>query len=411
MVKKRDMPPKSVQEMKDRENRLPTGVEGSNVPDDFSIPASAIEDVDRALFNLFEKRLRLTVNAGQQQLNVPTIFAGGERVFMLKGNHPPHDKAGAFILPIVSIKRTGIDQSRPGLISGRGMGQSTGDLVIRKRLSSRDPRYQSMLNPLNIQNQDNVASPKNVSSDIEPIGSIAGRVASRRGAHPTFNTWTGELLAPSLGNNIFEIITMPFPHFYTAIYEITFWTQYVQHMNSILERFMTSYDAQGNQFRLDTDKGYWYVAYVDDSISSADNFNDYTDDERFVRYRMTCRVPAYLHGAERHGSGNPFRSFLSAPQISFQIVAGGPPIPNNAASPGGSGDIDKFTLRDVDLLDKRGDHIDDERTTTERVPQIVHDPFGDNSRTRYVRVLSRNQRKGETVMSSRILDVIDDVEF
>ena len=38
-------------------NRLPTGLEGQNIPDDFMIPACSVEDVDRAVFNLFEKGL------------------------------------------------------------------------------------------------------------------------------------------------------------------------------------------------------------------------------------------------------------------------------------------------------------------------------------------------------------------
>lgn len=402
---------RSVQDVKDSQGKLPTGVEGANVPAGFSLPPSRIEDVDRAVFELFEKRLKAEVRSGQKVIPVDVLFAGGERAFLVKGNHPPRDKAGAFILPIISIRRTGLDQSKPGIIPGRGMGQNTGDVIIKRRLSSRDPRYQSLVNSLGLKNQDNVASPSNRAGDVDPVGSQPGRVATRRIQAPGFNTWTGELLAPELGNNIFEIITIPFPQFYTALYEVVIWTQYVQHMNSILERIMTSYDAQGNQFRLDTDKGYWYVAYVDDTIDSSDNFNDYTDDERFVKYKFTIKVPAYLHGAERHGSGVPLRSYLSAPQISFQLIEGVPGSPTAPEAPVGSGDVDKFTLSDVQVLDKRGDPVEDERQDVQHVDEYVPDPFGGPGRTRLVKVLSRNPRKGETVMSNRVFKVIDDVNL
>jgi hypothetical protein len=400
---KKKIPSKSVHDVIDHAGSLPTGVEGSNVPAGFSIPASKIEDVDRAVFNLFEKRLKMEINVNQKVIPVPTIFAGGERVFLVKSGRPPRDRTGVFILPIISIHRTGLDQSKSGPISGRGLGQDTGDLIIKKRLSNRDPRYQALINPLGLHNQDNVASINNRSRP--------GAVATRRAQQPSFNTWTGELMTPQLGNNIFEIITMPFPHFYTALYEVTFWTQYVQHMNSMLEKLMTSYDAQGNQFKLETDKGYWYVAYVDDTFNSADNFNDYTEEERFVKYTFTIRVPAYLHGAEAHGSGVPFRSFLSAPQISFQLIGGGPPIPQRTDAPVGSGDIDRFILDDVQRLDKRGTRVDDERQVTERVEEFVVDPFGGQGKKRAVRVLSRNRRKGETVISKRNFGVFDDVNF
>lgn len=402
-------PAKDVQTLADRMGKLPTGVENNNVPEAFSIPAATIEDVDRAVFDLFEKRLKMEVKSGQTAIPVPTIFAGGERAFIIKGNRPPRDKTGAFILPIVSIRRNGLDQSKPGVISGRGLGQSTGDLIIKKRLSSRDPRYQSLVNSLGLEHQDNVASPNNRNSQTNPMGSHAGTVATRRFQRPSFNTWTGELMAPDLGNNIFEVITMPFPHFYTALYEITFWTQYVQHMNSLLERLMTSYDAQGNQFKLETEKGFWFVAYVDDDINSADNFTDYTEEERFVRYKFTLKVPAYLHGGERHGSGTPFRSFLSAPQISFQLIGGGPPVNEKVESPAGTGNIDKFILSDIKQLDKRGNAIESERQVVEHVEQFEQDPFGGPGKTRLVKVLSRNHTKGETVMSKRILGIIDDV--
>ncbi len=413
MVKRKDTKASTIQQIEDRAGALPTGVEGANVPSDFSIAPVAITDVDRAVFKLFDKTLRLQTKINQETIDVPAIFAGGERVFLVKRNSPPRDKVGAFILPIVSIKRTGIEQSKIGSIPGRGMGQNTGDIVIKKRLSSKDAKYQSLINKLNIQNQDNVASIENRAGTTNPVGSRLGRVATRRVQKSSFNTWTGEMMAPDLGRNIFEIITMPFPHFYTAMYEITFWTQYTQHMNQMLERFMTSYDAQGNQIRLDANNGYWFVAYVDDDVNSDDNFNDYTEDERFVKYRFNLRVPAYMHGAERNGSGIPVRSFLSAPQISFQLLGGGPPEPEAKTAPVGSGDINKFALSDINVLDKRGNQVLDTRQTTEKVNQFVADPFGDGStgKNRLVRVITRNQRKGETVMSSRIFGVFDDINL
>lgn len=403
-------PAKSIQDIEDRRGSLPTGVEGANAPDGFEIPASTIEDVDRAVFDLFEKRLKLHVTVKDASIPVSTIFAGGERVFLVKGNHPPKDRSGTFILPIVTIRRSSIEQSKPGVISGRGMGQSSGDLVIRKRLSSRDAQYQNLLNKLNLKNQSNVASDMNLAGDSDPAGSRVGTVATRRARPSSFNTVTGELLEPDLGNNIYEIITMPFPQFYTAMYEITFWTQYIQHMNSLIERFMTSYDAQGNQFRIESDKGYWYVAYVDDELTSDDNFSDYTEDERFVKCKLTMRVPAYLHGGERYGVEKPFRSFLSAPQITFEIIGGQAPSPRPVTAPVGSGNVDKFVLSDVQELDRRGNPVEQTRPTVDRVAVSVRDPFAPGGqRTRYLKVLSRNNRKGESVIAGRLHTIIDEV--
>ena len=57
--------------------RIPTGYEGTNIPEDFSIPECTIEDVDRALFNLFDEDLMFTVEQSNEQKKVPVIFATG----------------------------------------------------------------------------------------------------------------------------------------------------------------------------------------------------------------------------------------------------------------------------------------------------------------------------------------------
>ena len=49
MSTKRHIPP--------GQNNEPMGFEGNDVPNDISIPSCTIEDVDRAVFNLFEERV------------------------------------------------------------------------------------------------------------------------------------------------------------------------------------------------------------------------------------------------------------------------------------------------------------------------------------------------------------------
>lgn len=402
---------RDVQTAADRAGRLPTGVEGQNVPTDFSIPPVGLTDVDRAVFDLFDKRLAMQVTAKGQTQKVDVLLAGGERFALAKRNRPVRDKNGAVILPLVAIRRTGLDQSALGPIPGRGMPTDTGDLVIRRRIAREDPQYQSLINKLRLKNQDNVAGPDNMGGDTAPQGSDPGTVASRRYQPKSFNTVTGELLAPDLGKNIFEVITIPFPHFYAAMYEVTFWAQYTKHMNQMVERFMSGYDAQRNQYRLDTPKGYWFVAYVDDNFKSDDNFEDYSNDERIVKVTFSITVPAYMHAMKNPGDPVPFRRFLSAPQVSFGLYEGTVPVGEGGKSPVGSGDKDKFTLNDVTQLDKRGDPVLDTRTRVEHVSDEVVDPFTGKGTTRLLRVVSRNQRSGETVISKRVSRKVGDINL
>ena len=49
----------------------PQGYEGSTAPEDFTIPSCTIEDVDKAVFNLFEKEEGLDMLFGLIRENLP----------------------------------------------------------------------------------------------------------------------------------------------------------------------------------------------------------------------------------------------------------------------------------------------------------------------------------------------------
>lgn len=68
--------------------QIPNGYEGTNIPTDFSIPSCGLEDVDRALFNFFDKKVGFTIEAEGHAAKVPVIFAGGERFAMIKKGSP-----------------------------------------------------------------------------------------------------------------------------------------------------------------------------------------------------------------------------------------------------------------------------------------------------------------------------------
>lgn len=369
------------------DNRIPTGYEGTNIPDDFFIPECNIEDVDRAVFNLFDKSLQFTVEQSNEQKKVPVIFATGERFALVKRLKPIRDDNGALILPLISIRRQGIDQT---IGHGHGIGQNTGDLIVKRRLSNKDRKYQQIINKMNVRNQDNVSSDNTFIDTTDPKKGVKpGRVASRNYQESA----TPISINDNLGNNVYEVITIPFPHFYTMTYEVTFWTQYTVHMNSMLEHFMVSYQAPGNQFRIDTDKGYWFVAYINNEFSDGTNFDDFTDQERIVRYTFSLTVDGYLIANKTEGRLSPFRSFISAPQISFGIEkpAANIKMGSKNDSPIGSGDPNVLTIDDATMLDQNG-------------KDLVWRGFGDPN-GRGHRLLSRNAASGESVWSAKQTDL------
>ena len=394
-------------------NRIGTGYEGDNVPVDFKIPDCSVEDVDKAVFDLFDQQMTHPLFVGQLEnaTKVPVIFATGERFALVKRKIPIRDKNNALILPLISVRRTGIDLVPP---SEYGLPGAVGPLTIKRKLSPRDTKYQQVINKRRLMNQKNVASRRNFLNATDRTGSDPNTVASRRNSHLTFTERydfdRGRLLSSHLGNNIFETITVPFPKFYKANYEITYWTQYTSHMNQLLENTVNSVETQGKNFKVLSDKGYWFVVYLGESFNPGDNFDDFTDSERIIRYTFNVHVYSWFLANQNPGQQSPFRYKLSAPQINFGLfsVNGQITVPGSLTSDVGSGDINKFILDDVEVLDNKGDPIDSNSQIIESVVETLRDPFSDDFEQREVKIVTRNQRQGETVARSRIVRKIED---
>lgn len=265
-----------------------SGFGGFDIPEDFQLPGCGIEDVDRAMFKLFNEDIPLFYLLDGDLKKIPIIFGAGERAFLLRRKEPIRDSQGALILPMVSILRNGIDQEAPG-----GIGPGTGEITIKKRLSPDDYAWKR------IQNQANL-------SNVEGIESSGGQV--------------NDSLAIDPGNSIYEIITIPTPRFFKANYEITFWAQYQAQMNQMVEAFISSYNIRpARTFRIESPKGYWFVAIAEQNINFENNIDNYTDDERILKATIEMNVTGYIVNPQFPGAPSEIRRYVSAPKISFDI--------------------------------------------------------------------------------------------
>ena len=66
-------------------NRMPIG---ADIDPDFHVPSCTVEDVDRAVFNLFEKDITLQYSLKKEMKKIPVIFATGERFAVLRRKKP-----------------------------------------------------------------------------------------------------------------------------------------------------------------------------------------------------------------------------------------------------------------------------------------------------------------------------------
>ena len=401
-------------------NRNSNSPQNGAEPEDFELRPCTIEDVDRAVFNLLNNTMPFTYKHKEGTRRAPVIFATGERFAVLRRKEPLRDKSGVLILPMISVMRKNITQN-PTM--GAGTNQTV-EHTIKKRLSSEDPLYQRMVNKMRLKNSDDLADPsalvkRNGSGLV--TGSAEGRIASRRSpAVSSLDARNGIITEPAFGNNIFEIITMRPPKYYTAEYEVTFWAQYTMQMNDMLMALMSLYQSYGQRtFKLETEKGYWFVGYVGEGLTSGDNFDSGTDSERLVRYSFDITVPAYIVGDAYPTSRKTISRFVSAPQIDFSNDipnSGRVDIVNRGRVPLGSADANDHIGEDFRTLNEElpGQSVGGNSVVNEESTASIANAQTDDSFTQFVEfttnpltgkkektitvVKSDTNRKGETVL-------------
>jgi hypothetical protein len=298
---------------------VPSGYEGLRGGGDLTIPSCGIEDVDRALFGLFDKEIGLQVNTAEGPKPVPVIVAAGEKWSVLKNGKALRDKNGSLILPLITIVKQDVVQTLDHDIAGRGSNQAMGEVTIKRRLSQKDRGYQALINKLFLRGQSGVA----VQSGDGPLDEqvVTSRDIGSLSEDPTIND--GGYLVGDRRDNIFEVITLPTPQYVTLRYELTLWTQYQQQMNEVIESIISSYMPQVRGWRLDTPKGYWFNAYVtSDEFKSQDNVDDMTKQERIVKRTFNVEVPAFILASTAPGVPVPIRRHISNPFVSFGVSVG-----------------------------------------------------------------------------------------
>lgn len=370
---------------------MEVGYDTKNNPEEnLTIPSCNIEDVDMALHKLFDEDIGFTtkqVNSRSGPINIkkPTVFfASGERYAIAKKLKPIRDDNNSLMLPLISIRRTSIEQNLTDIAS-RGINQTTGEFLIKRKLSSEDRNYQSLVNKLLLKNVEGISSDRERGEQVNSVSQ-------------------GGLLENDFGNNIFEMIAIPQPQFYTAVYEVIFWANYTENMNYLLQKTMLSFLPQAQSWKLVSPKKYWFIAYVDESFSDKSNSEDFNEQERLFRYSFNVRVQAYLIAGNEKTNAVPIRRWFSSPQISFDIKSGDQ-IPQNKEQ------VDKYQLNNVNDLPELGP--ESQKQTNAEKYVLKKDYVTSNGRilTKYVQISDQNKIKGETVYSASDLETMSNFLF
>ena len=382
--------------------------DGDKVPEEFEFPTIGIEDIDRAIFNLFENKLKFEVKSSKGEVKrVPVIFATGERFALTRRKNPIRDRNNTNILPLISIVRENVDigpnqGGKKTAISFRALPNYT----IKKRLSKNDRAYQNILNKNNLKNQDNVSTNENFINESTSRVAEAGKVASRREKSNLSFSKNAKINInnDNINNNMYELIQTPYPYFVTLSYNVTFWCQYMQQGNQMIEYLVNKIDVPGGEFAITTEDGFELVAFIGDTINFNNNFDSMTDDERLIKYNFTLTCPGYLLNSDVPGLSKRIRSYFSAPVIDFSYLSVGADVKLDYQPERPKENFEKHVLSDVTALNEnelsRGE-------SNETLETFVANPFNESDDIELLKIKNANKRTGETIVSARIVKEID----
>ena len=224
-----------------------------------------LETVDQAIKDWFDKTVDSYVEfPNGDRKKVQVVFASGERWVTARQRKGVRDKNGVLILPLISVRRTSIEPT-PNM---QALGTQLPSLTISKQISGKTNT---------LMNLNNVKQPAFISADT-PV--------------------------------VYEVTTIPFPDRSIMTYEVIVQTQYVTQTNSIMEKIFHMLDLQKSFAALFDNPGHqkstepfetrklisegYVVGFLDSTLTDGGNFEEFTDQERIVRWTTQVKVPCTL---------------------------------------------------------------------------------------------------------------------
>ena len=217
-----------------RGNREVTITPGHNFSENYAI---TLKDVDTAILSHVKNVMKPIVKEANETFKIPVMYGNEERWKSARKRGFVKDKQGAFILPLIMLKRTEVGKNE---LSTQGFEH---DL---KR---------------------------------ENIEVIRNSKWSKKNRYDRFSVLTG--VKPQE-----ERLITGMPNFTDITYEVVLWTNFIEQMNFLSEAFI----AQSNTYWGDTEE-YKFLSILD-TITDASEMTQ--DGERFVKSTFSLKTSAYL---------------------------------------------------------------------------------------------------------------------
>ncbi len=228
------------------------------------ISPSSLETIDKAVLNYIDGRLNLSVTTNEGFKKVPVLWVTAERAYQIKHNKELRDSEETLILPLITLNRASIEKNPasefaiPAANIPEVRDALGGSITIARRI-----------------NQKKTAEFQNAYSKRQ-----YGR-----------STWP----AVKANRTVYETISIPFPTWIAVNYEISVRTEYQQHTNEILRKFIRQGGLNRMPFRIESD-GHKFEAFIDGSLTNNSNVANIGMQQRNYETLIGFKVLGYLFG-------------------------------------------------------------------------------------------------------------------
>lgn len=243
-----------------------TGVEDPSIIKEDILMPSTMESIDSAVFDYVDKTLNVFATTNKGFKKVPVIWVSGERAYHVKNNKEKRDVTDTFILPAITIERTG----------------------IRKDLSDKSAIFGDPLS--------------STSDGPGGVVTVARRIVQDKTsnfARADAKRLHGQLNFPMENKKVvYQTAMIPLPVYIYADYSITIQTEYQQQFNEIMTPFVTI-GAALNHFFLRKD-GHTYEGFVKGDFTTDTNLSNLAEEERKYQSKIEFEVLGYLIGDDKN---------------------------------------------------------------------------------------------------------------
>ena len=247
--------------------------EENKVLDESFLKPSDFETIDYAFYDFINNKMQIkaSTNKGWKRVNI--VWSSPERVFSSKRDKDLFDLDGALIYPMISIQRGSI--SKDLAKKGKYFGAPTqftdpmrgGRIVVSKRI---------------VQDKTNNFA---VAHNIRKFGKT-NRTPGRQPYYPLTEKKNKKV--------VIETLSVPQPVYVTIVYQVTLQSNYQQHMNQMLQPFVTL-GGHINSFLIEKD-GHTYETFLQSDLSQNNNIESYDQEERVFKTTVSFEVLGYVLG-------------------------------------------------------------------------------------------------------------------